>query len=142
MGMFIRIEPNSNGSHDDARYQSTPPELDDKWAIIPTDLESTAISLLPWVNLTITDGVLISVEDNAEARAAWETTAAQEASAKAKADQIAALKSQLETTDYKIIKCSEYQLTGQPLPYDVTILHTDRQALRDQINALEVPNAP
>ena len=52
-------------------------------------------------------------------------------------DQIAALKEQLESTDYKLIKCSEYQLAGQDLPYDIAVLHTERQALRDQINALE-----
>lgn len=51
--------------------------------------------------------------------------------------QIADLKQQLEATDYQIIKCSECQLAGQPIPYDVETLHTERQALRDQINKLE-----
>lgn len=53
------------------------------------------------------------------------------------AEQIAAMKEQLAETDYKIIKCSEYQLAGLELPYDIAALHTDRQALRDQINELE-----
>lgn len=52
-------------------------------------------------------------------------------------EQIAALKAGLEATDYKIIKCSEYQLAGLELPYDVAALHAERQALRDKINALE-----
>ena len=47
------------------------------------------------------------------------------------------LKAQLATTDYKIIKCSEYQLAGVPLPYDIATLHAERQALRDEINQLE-----
>jgi hypothetical protein len=51
---------------------------------------------------------------------------------------IANLKAQLSETDYKIIKCSEYQLAGQELPYDIQELHTERQALRDQINELEL----
>ena len=51
--------------------------------------------------------------------------------------EITALKQQLADTDYKIIKCSEYQLAGQELPYDVAALHAERQAVRDQINALE-----
>jgi hypothetical protein len=51
--------------------------------------------------------------------------------------EIEKLKTQLTETDYKIIKCSEYQLAGQPLPYDIQALHTERQALRDQINTLE-----
>jgi len=52
-------------------------------------------------------------------------------------EQIAALKTQLADTDYKIIKCSEYQLAGLDTPYDIAALHTGRQAIRDEINALE-----
>ena len=51
--------------------------------------------------------------------------------------QISDLKSQLESTDYKIIKCSEAQLVGEELPYDIVSLHTERQAIRDKINELE-----
>ena len=51
--------------------------------------------------------------------------------------QIADLKVQLTETDYKIIKCSEYQLAGQELPYNIQALHTDRQVLRNRINELE-----
>jgi hypothetical protein len=52
--------------------------------------------------------------------------------------QITSLKSQIAETDYKIIKCIEYQLVDKELPYDITQLHADRQTLRDQINILEV----
>lgn len=52
-------------------------------------------------------------------------------------EQIAALKKQLASTDYKIIKCSEAQLVGEELPYDITALHAERQAIRNQINELE-----
>ncbi len=51
--------------------------------------------------------------------------------------EIASLKEELAATDYKIIKCSECQLTGQDMPYDIASLHTERQALRDRINELE-----
>ena len=47
------------------------------------------------------------------------------------------LKSQLSNTDYKIIKCYEYNLAGLELPYDIEELHSERQDLRDQINELE-----
>ena len=47
------------------------------------------------------------------------------------------LKAQLDGTDYKIIKCSECQLAGVELPYDVVALHAERQAIRDEINQLE-----
>ena len=52
-------------------------------------------------------------------------------------DQINSLKKELESTDYKIIKCSECQLLGQDMPYDVAELHAQRQAIRDKINELE-----
>lgn len=52
-------------------------------------------------------------------------------------DKIAELKAQLDATDYKIIKCSEAQLAGEDLPYDIIELHTERQSIRDQINTLE-----
>ena len=56
---------------------------------------------------------------------------------KAKAEQIAELKQELASTDYQIIKCSECQLLGQDMPYDVAELHENRQAIRDKINELE-----
>lgn len=52
--------------------------------------------------------------------------------------KIAELKTQIQATDYKIIKCSEYQLKGLELPYDINALHTERQALRNMINELEI----
>ncbi len=56
---------------------------------------------------------------------------------KSKAEKIRELKAQLSKTDYKVIKCSECQLLGKEMPYDVAELHAERQAIRDQINELE-----
>lgn len=52
-------------------------------------------------------------------------------------EEIAALKHEIESSDYKIIKCYEYALNNLASPYDITKLHEERQALRDQINELE-----
>ena len=52
-------------------------------------------------------------------------------------EQIAKLKEKLSSTDYKILKCSEAQMAGGELPYDIVALHAERQALRDRINELE-----
>lgn len=52
-------------------------------------------------------------------------------------EQIKELKNELAASDYKIIKCAECQLLGQELPYDLTVLHAERQAIRDSINNLE-----
>lgn len=52
-------------------------------------------------------------------------------------EEISNLKAELKQTDYKIIKCCEYQLKGIELPYDIVELHVSRQAIRDRINELE-----
>jgi hypothetical protein len=51
--------------------------------------------------------------------------------------QIDELKQQLAETDYKVIKCAEYQAAGLQAPHDIAALHVERQAIRDEINALE-----
>lgn len=50
---------------------------------------------------------------------------------------IESLKSELQESDYKVIKCAEAICLNVELPYDVASLHNERQALRDKINKLE-----
>ena len=50
---------------------------------------------------------------------------------------IESLKSELQESDYKVIKCAEAMAVGAEMPYDVESLHKERQALRDKINKLE-----
>lgn len=50
---------------------------------------------------------------------------------------IEANKEALTASDYKIIKCYEASLLGDPLPYDIESLHVERQGFRDKINELE-----
>lgn len=52
--------------------------------------------------------------------------------------EIERLKNILSNGDYKITKCYEANLLGEQLPYDITALHIQRQAIRDQINELEL----
>ena len=47
------------------------------------------------------------------------------------------LKDALAQGDYKIIKCAEAQLTGEPLPYDIEALVAERNAMRAEINEIE-----
>lgn len=51
--------------------------------------------------------------------------------------EIERLKSELQESDYKVIKCAEAMTVGADMPYDVASLHEERQALRDKINELE-----
>ncbi len=52
-------------------------------------------------------------------------------------ESIDSLKQQLTETDCMVIKSYEYQLAGLVLPYDIEMLHGERQAIRDKINQLE-----
>lgn len=54
-----------------------------------------------------------------------------------KLSEIERLKSELQESDYKVIKCAEALTIGADMPYDVESLHNKRQALRDKINELE-----
>ena len=45
-------------------------------------------------------------------------------------------KKQLDSTDYKIMKCMEFTLAGLEVPYDIEELHKVRQELRNKINEL------
>ena len=47
------------------------------------------------------------------------------------------LKSELKESDYKVIKCAEAICLNAEMPYNMTELHNERQALRDKINKLE-----
>ena len=51
--------------------------------------------------------------------------------------KIKELQSELNESDYKVIKCNEYKLAGLELPYDIEELHKQRQVLRDEINKLQ-----
>ena len=51
--------------------------------------------------------------------------------------EIERLKSEMQESDYKVIKCAEALTIGAEMPYDVASLHKERQALRDKINELE-----
>ena len=51
--------------------------------------------------------------------------------------EINELKSQLDASDYKVIKCFECSMVGEEMPYDVNELHAERQSIRDEINLLE-----
>lgn len=51
--------------------------------------------------------------------------------------KVADLKQALTDSDYKVMKCYEASMLGQPMPYDIEEVHAERQAMRDKINELE-----
>lgn len=52
--------------------------------------------------------------------------------------EIERIKSELQDSDYKVIKCAEAICLNEEFPYNMTALHKERQALRDRINQLEM----
>lgn len=54
-----------------------------------------------------------------------------------RAAEVCSLKHRLAATDYKVIKAYEYQLAGLEMPYDITGLHREREAIREQIRLFE-----
>ena len=54
-----------------------------------------------------------------------------------KEQEIRNMEAALSNSDYKVIKCMEHQMLDKEMPYDVNELNENRQAIRDQINALE-----
>lgn len=51
--------------------------------------------------------------------------------------EIRNLQCDLTASDYKVIKCSEAQLLGNEMPYDITEVFEERQAIRNRINELQ-----
>lgn len=47
------------------------------------------------------------------------------------------LKNQLDSSDYKLLKCMESFMLSDVLPYDFSVLLSDRTLLRDKINAMQ-----
>ena len=123
---IIEIAPLDNGAHRN-QTSSSLNTIPTGWAIIPSDVPCENF---PFGNVTIEDinGTPTVIK--------WEPVAIPEPEVDV-STQIAELKAELSSTDYKIIKCSEAQLVGEELPYDIVALPAERQALRDKINELE-----
>lgn len=53
--------------------------------------------------------------------------------------RISSLKKKLANDDYKVIKCMESYLVDKdaPLPYEIEEIAAERNAIRDNINALQ-----
>lgn len=47
------------------------------------------------------------------------------------------LEAQLQSTDYKVIKCMEAQAAGMDMPYDIVALRNQRQAWRNRMTAID-----
>lgn len=126
---IIEIAPLFNGAHrnQNGNFNIIP----SGWAVIPSDM---VCENFPFgeVNVAEINGVMTVIK--------WTPGEIPEAPID-NSVEIEKLKAQLASTDYKVIKCSEAQMAGEELPYDIVALHAERQALRDQINELEGGNA-
>ncbi len=69
--LTIKITPENSGAHASHMTHASV-ALPEGWAVVPPHLISTALQLLPWVKLTVEEGAVTAVKDNAQARDAWE----------------------------------------------------------------------
>jgi hypothetical protein len=122
---IIEIAPLENGAH--RNQNSGLSVVPSGWAVIPDNMECENFPFGE-VEATEINGVMTVTK--------WTPGEIPEVPVDNSA-KIAELKAELESTDYKIIKCYESQLVGEELPYDVVALHAERQSLRDKINELE-----
>lgn len=53
-------------------------------------------------------------------------------------EKIIRLKNRLLETDHMVVECYEHSLLGLEMPYDIAALHTERQAIKDEIETLQV----
>ena len=123
---IIKIEPLESGQRPIQSQSHRKEVWLEGYIEVPAHLEGAAWESLGWCELEIQEGRLVGLA----ALPKPEVEPSRE-------ERIAGLKDELEATDYQIIKCSEYQLAGMELPYDLAALHAQRQGLRDQINELE-----
>lgn len=126
---IIEIVPLSNGAHRNQNGNLN--TIPSGWAVIPSDI---ICENFPFGEVEVVEinGVMTVTK--------WTPSEIPEAPID-NSVEIEQLKAQLASTDYKVIKCSEAQMTGEELPYDIVALHAERQALRNQINELEGGNA-
>lgn len=92
----------------------------------------------------VEDGVQFSNDDSVYVEPVIPEPTAEELAEIAEKERVATiqseineLKSQLDASDYKVIKCFECSMVGEEMPYDVNELHAERQSIRDEINLLE-----
>lgn len=97
--------------------------------------EEYPVEAAEWVNNN--DAMIVEIESHGDIRRFQIQEVPAPTEDEIKKRRVEQLKEELNTTDYKIIKCSEYQLAGIELPYDIATLHAQRQAIRDEINELE-----
>ncbi len=123
---IIAIEANESGQHRIESQSGRKSCWLPGYIEVPAHLEGAVWDSLGWCELDIQDGKLVGV-----------TPTERPEPQPSAGEEIATLKAKLSATDYRVIKCAECQLVGEPAPYDLAELHRERQTLRDRINQLE-----
>lgn len=65
--LIVKMEVESNGAHAGQQINANIPSPEG-YVVIPQHLEAATLPLLPWVKLTVEDGIVIAVEDDVESR--------------------------------------------------------------------------
>jgi hypothetical protein len=70
--IIIKTAPQSNGAYANQTIGGKLKKLPGGWAKVPEELEGKAKEFLPWITVTISDGEITEISENAEGKAAWE----------------------------------------------------------------------
>ena len=61
--LVLELKQRPNGAHNNLRYETVPEDFTppEGWAIVPENLEDEALGYLPFIDLTVEDGIITAV---------------------------------------------------------------------------------
>ena len=74
---IIDLTPTENGAYRNQTKKGSFARIPEGWAVVPPEWEAAAAEYLPWLRLTVTDGAITGIGEDAEKRAAFEAAEAQ-----------------------------------------------------------------
>lgn len=70
--LIVKLEPEKNGARANQRLSEALNPVPEGWAAVPAELEDGAAGLLPWLTLTLENGAITAVGEDAAAKQAFE----------------------------------------------------------------------
>lgn len=67
--LIVKLEAGENGARGNQVIRPALEHVPEGWAVVPPELESEAMELLPWMTLELRDGEVVGIGDDIRARA-------------------------------------------------------------------------
>lgn len=119
--LVLELEQRPNGAHNNLRYETVPEDFTppEGWAVVPQEMEEAAVGYLPFIQLTVEDGVITGVAQGPIPEPAPPDLEEAAAEIRAKRNQL------LAETDWTQLADSQLDEEAQ------AAMRAYRQALRD-----------